>query len=142
MRREQIENVLSEAASPPYTLPVDPDKDRKAELFVIAPESYISEADLSVQELATAGQLNPTNIHACTPSSTESSDRVSAVCILTDDCFDRVAELMEKAIALQNDPSWVEELEVADQFPDILEDRSTDAEATPADGNDDLEPLF
>jgi cell division GTPase FtsZ len=142
MRREQIENVLSEAASPPYTLPVDPDKDRKAELFVIAPESYISEADLSVQELATAGQLNPTHIHACTPSPTGSSDRVSAVCILTDDCFDRVAELMEKAIALQNDPSWVEELEVADQFPDILEDRSTDAEATPADRDDDLEPLF
>jgi Cell division GTPase len=142
MRRKQIENVVSEAASPPYTLPVDPDKDRKAELFVIAPESYISEADLSVQELATAGQLNLTHIHACTPSSTGSSDRVSAICILTDDCFDRVGELMEKAIALQNDLSWVEELEVADRFPAILKDRSTDTEATPADGDDDLEPLF
>ena len=142
MRREQIESVLSEAASPPYSLPVDPDKDRKAELFVIAPEPYLSEADLSAQELTTAGQLDPTHLHACQPSPTGTSDRVSAVCILTDDCFDRVAELTEEAIALQNDPSWIEELEVSDQFPDILEDRSTDAEAIPADRDEDLEPLF
>ena len=141
-RREQIETVLREAASPPYTLPVDPDKDRKVELFVIAPGSHLSEADLSAQELTTAGQLDPTHLHACQPSPTRSSDRVSAVCILTDDCFDRVAELIEEAIALQNDPSWVEELDVSDQFPDILEDRSTDDEATSADGDEDLEPLF
>ncbi|GAB7091314.1 tubulin/FtsZ family protein [Halorubrum luteum] len=142
VRSKQIEEILSEATSPPYTLSVDPDKDREVGLFVIAPKSYLSETDLREQELTTVDRLDPTHLHAYEPSSAGTCSRVSAVCLLTDDCFDPVAELIEQAITLQNDPSWIEELEVSDQFPDLLEERPTDTEATTADGNEDLEPLF
>ncbi|SNR65440.1 FtsZ/tubulin family protein [Halorubrum vacuolatum] len=142
MRRDQIEEVLHEAASPPYSIRVEPNKIRQVELFVIAPESYLSETDLSALELTTAIQLDLTDLHICEPSPSGASDRVSALCILTDDCFDCVSELMEEAIAMQNDTSCVEVSEALDRLPDLLKDRSTDTEVTSVDGDGDLEPLF
>lgn len=142
IRRRQVSKVLSEAASPPYTLPVDSGKDRTVGLFVIAPEPYLSDADVDAEKITTVGHVNPTYIAVCEPLPAGVSDRVSAICVLTDDSFDRVAELIRKANTLQRDPSWTKEAKMSDQLTDTLENSPTDSKATTTDEDDDPEPLF
>jgi len=142
MQREKIANVLNEAASPPYTLPVALNKELETELFIIAPESCLPGGDISSKVLPRVEGLDSTRLHVCPPSPMGVRDRISAVCLLTASRLDRVSELIEEAIALQNDPSWVKDLEVSEQYRERLESRLNGADTTSADGGDDLHSLF
>lgn len=138
-RSDHIEEVICEAASPPYTVPVEAPEETDTGLIMVAPESYVSETPLTPQSLSMIDRLDPTHIHLSEPPTSGDADGIAALCILTSDSFDRVTQLTEQAIDLQEDPSQIDYQDI-DQAPDIVNAPETDG--TESNGQDDLQPLF
>lgn len=136
---ERIEHVIRQAVSPPYTLPTDASEATDAGLFVVAPEQYCPETVLSKEESGTIERLDPTHFCMCEPTPTGDTSGVAAICVLTSERFDRVTQLTERAVALQNDPSQIDR-QRSDQLPGIVDVPANDEASSEEDG--DLKPLF